>query len=466
MRQHELQPQASALAVHRLQDTRPTAPRAPLRSPDPGRCCRRARRRELRRTARRSRPAGPPAHPGHDPTLPTPTPLAGRRARPSRRWRPRARGRCRGGCRGCGRRGAGRSRRRPGAVGANRAVGCRAAMTAEMRRTRSTDSSATSSAEASKRDSSMSSSTRSRRRRTSATSSSARSSALRRQLVQVLGHDRRLRDEGRDRRPKFVRHIGHEAAVLVLRRLEPPDRVREDARHPVEPLGPGPELVARRDGHPCRQVPALDAFCDPTRLLDGGQDAPHDGPNGGQGDEQQDERPEDQGEAQLVDGVLQPADVVDEVKRRTPPAGRPPTTSDGYPATSSHAYVSWPRSTGRACRAGAARGARPVARDRRRLVRAEVDAFPRGAGETYRRGRFGRCLERGCTGSWRRTVTDRSKLAWSAAAPSTWACRRASTKSDAPDAEDDRRKRHEGDERRSGAPGPPRRHRRPSGTAL
>ena len=160
-----------------------------------------------------------------------------------------------------------------------------------------------------------------------------RSPALRRQLVEVLAHDRRLGDERGDRRPQLVRHVGHEPAVLVLGRLEPPDRVREDAGHPVEPLGPGPELVARRDGHPRRQVAALDPFRDPTGLLDRRQDAARDEPRrrparraAARG------APSDRARRSWSMASRTPADVADEVERR-PALGRATTDDErGHPA--------------------------------------------------------------------------------------------------------------------------------------
>ena len=114
-----------------------------------------------------------------------------------------------------------------------------------------------------------------------------------------------------------MRHVRHEATVLELGRLEPPDRVRQHARHPVEPLGPGAELVARGHGHARGQVAALDPLRDPTGFLHRGEHATHDDADRGQCEDQQERCPEDQGKAKLVDGLLQAADVVDEVERRT-----------------------------------------------------------------------------------------------------------------------------------------------------
>ena len=62
--------------------------------------------------------------------------------------------------------------------------------------------------------------------------------ALRRQLVEVLAQDRRLGDQGRQRRSQFVGDIGDEAPVLGLGRLQSPDRVAQGLGHPVESLRP------------------------------------------------------------------------------------------------------------------------------------------------------------------------------------------------------------------------------------
>ena len=154
--------------------SRQAAPRAPPRSPAPGRWSRRVRDGssfENRSKIRSSRSSGTPGprsdtastnSSGRDSSS-TVTSLAPACSRALSRRLARIRSSRRGSV----------STTTECAGGTNRAVGCRAAMTARMRRTRSTGSSATSSAEASKRDSSMSSSTRSRSRRTSATSSSA-----------------------------------------------------------------------------------------------------------------------------------------------------------------------------------------------------------------------------------------------------------------------------------------------------
>ena len=102
--------------------------------------------------------------------------------------------------------------------------------------------------------------------------------ALRRQRVEVLAHDRCLGDERRERRPELVRHVGHEPAVLGLGRLEPADRLAEGLGHPVEPLRPGPELVVRGDGHPRGQVAALDPLRGSAGRVDRGEDAARDDP--------------------------------------------------------------------------------------------------------------------------------------------------------------------------------------------
>ena len=102
--------------------------------------------------------------------------------------------------------------------------------------------------------------------------------ALRRQLTEVLAQDRRLGDQRRQRRSQLVGDIGDEAPVLGLGRLQPPDRVAERLGHPVEPLGPRPELVVRGDRHARRQVAAFDPLGGPAGRLDRGEDAASDDP--------------------------------------------------------------------------------------------------------------------------------------------------------------------------------------------
>ena len=99
--------------------------------------------------------------------------------------------------------------------------------------------------------------------------------------------------------------VGDEPPVLVLGRLEPADRVGQGAGHPVEPLGPGPELVARRDGHPRRQVAALDPLGDAPGLFHRRQDAARHAPRTMTSASRISTRaPTAQGQAQLVDGGI------------------------------------------------------------------------------------------------------------------------------------------------------------------
>ena len=109
--------------------------------------------------------------------------------------------------------------------------------------------------------------------------------ALRRQRAEVLAHDRRLGDECGERGPQLVRDVGHETPVLGLGRLEPGDRVGQRLGHPVEAVGPRPELVVRGDRHARRQVAALDPLGGATRGFDRGQDAAGDDPRHEQGDQ-------------------------------------------------------------------------------------------------------------------------------------------------------------------------------------
>ena len=219
------------------------------------------------------------------------------------------------------------------------------------------------------------------------------SAALRRQLVEMVADDRRLGDERRERRPQLVRHVGDEPPVLVLGRLEAADRVRQDAGHPVEPLGPGPEFVARRDRHPRRQVAALDPLGDAPGLFHRRQDAARHGPRDHEREHDHHEGADREGQAQLVDRGIDAGDVADEVERRAA-AGR--STADDErrlprdiePAVGELAPVDARLHVRRQQRRGGRPGARPTGtwhhRPGRRTSR------PRRAG-TCRRDRCARC---------------------------------------------------------------------------
>ena len=145
----------------------------------------------------------------------------------------------------------------------------------------------------------------------------ARAPARLGQRVEVLAQDRRLGDERRQRRPELVRDVGDEPAVLRLGRLEPADRLGECLGHPVEPLGPRPELVVRGDRHARGQVAVLDA---PRRP--GWRPRPARGPAGdGLRDEERDEderdRADGQGHPELAERLVDRGHVVDEVERRS-----------------------------------------------------------------------------------------------------------------------------------------------------
>ena len=59
---------------------------------------------------------------------------------------------------------------------------------------------------------------------------------------------RRLCHERGERRPQLVRHVGDEPAVLLLRRLEPPDRPLQRVGHPVELRAQRPNSSRRPRG--------------------------------------------------------------------------------------------------------------------------------------------------------------------------------------------------------------------------
>ena len=120
----------------------------------------------------------------------------------------------------------------------------------------------------------------------------------------MLAQDRRLGDEGRQRRPQLVRDVGDEPAVLRLGRLEPADGLGQRLGHPVEPLRPRPELVVRGDRHARGQVAVLEALGGPAGGLDRRQDAARDGLGDEQRDEDQRDRADGQGEPELAERLV------------------------------------------------------------------------------------------------------------------------------------------------------------------
>ncbi len=113
-----------------------------------------------------------------------------------------------------------------------------------------------------------------------------------------------------------MRDVRDELAVLRLRGLQPPDRVLEGGGHPVEPLRPRAELVARRHRDARREVAELDPLGGPRGGLDRGEHAAGDPPSGQERDERQDERAAAEPETKQPQRGLEPANVVDEVELR------------------------------------------------------------------------------------------------------------------------------------------------------
>ena len=136
---------------------------------------------------------------------------------------------------------------------------------------------------------------------------------LEREGVEMAAQDGCLRDERRDRGPQLVGDVGDEPPVLGLGGLEPEDRVLERVGHPVEAVGPVPELVGRGDRHPSRQVAALDPLGGAAGLVDRGQDAARDEPSRHDRDERQDHGSHAERQAELVEGLLDRRHVVDQI---------------------------------------------------------------------------------------------------------------------------------------------------------
>ena len=239
----------------------------------------------------------------------------------------------------------------------------------------------------------------------------------------MLAQDRRLGDEGRQRRPQLVRDVGDEAPVLGFGRLEPADGLGQRLGHPVEAVRPRPELVVRGDRHARRQVAVLDRLGGTAGGLDRGQDPARDGPGHEQGDEDQRDGADGEGRPELAERLVDGGHVVDEVEGRPRAAdaaaddeARPP--GDLGPGVGELAGVDALREVGgkRADRAD------EVGPRDDRLAVADVDdgvdaalqeGLPEAAVDDRRRA-SARPAVRGSG-----TVTARSKRAWAAASRRT-----------------------------------------------
>jgi hypothetical protein len=85
-----------------------------------------------------------------------------------------------------------------------------------------------------------------------------------------------------ERGPQLVRDIGHEPAVLALRRLQPPDRGRERVGHAVELRGKPRELVGAACRHARREVARRDPCRRGAAAVDGPEDPAREDAGGGQ----------------------------------------------------------------------------------------------------------------------------------------------------------------------------------------
>ena len=205
----------------------------------------------------------------------------------------------------------------------------------------------------------------------------------------------------------------------------------EGLGHPVEPLGPRPELVVRGDRHARGQVAALDPLRGPAGGLDRGEDAAGDDP----GDEQ---RERGSGPAarrssasrSWPSAISSAVDVVDEVERRpaAPTAGhrRPGCgcSRDRRPGVGELAGVD-PRDAGPP--GASAERARELRRSRRpRLAAADVDdRLDAALAEGLAQAGCRRCRRASGPPGARASgsMTDRSNRAWAAASSRTCACR-------------------------------------------
>ena len=102
-------------------------------------------------------------------------------------------------------------------------------------------------------------------------------------------------------------------------------RIVSDERvgHPVEPVGPRPELVVRCHRHPRKQVATFDPFCGPARLLDRGEDAARQRSGGDQGDEDEHRGAGEHHDAKLLDRLRDLRDVPNEVDGQVAARGEP-----------------------------------------------------------------------------------------------------------------------------------------------
>jgi hypothetical protein len=142
---------------------------------------------------------------------------------------------------------------------------------------------------------------------------------LLRHAVDVLGEERRLADQGGERRAQLVRDVGGEAALAGLRRREGLDLRLERRRHLVEGLRPGAELVLPLDREPRLE----EALRQRPGGLSGARDRPqhlareHHSNEGGEDHQDADAREQDV--AQLLQLVPQVGLRVEEVELRALP---------------------------------------------------------------------------------------------------------------------------------------------------
>ncbi len=123
-----------------------------------------------------------------------------------------------------------------------------------------------------------------------------------------------------------MRDVGHEPPVLLLGCLESADRVGQRCRHPIEPLGPRPELVPGDHWHASGQIATFDPFGGQTRLLDRREHPAGDGTRRDQGDHSCEQRSDCQGGSQLIDRLPDAFDRANEIEGRPNP--RRPTSDD------------------------------------------------------------------------------------------------------------------------------------------
>ena len=140
---------------------------------------------------------------------------------------------------------------------------------------------------------------------------------------QLAAEERGFRDEAGQGCPQLVGHVRDEAPVPRLGGPEPLDRCLQRPGHPVELCGPSAELVARVRHDPRVELPVGDPPGDTARGIDRTEDPAGDGAGRHERQTDQEERACEQGDAQLSEGAVDIARVMDEVERRL--AGSGPT---------------------------------------------------------------------------------------------------------------------------------------------